>query len=59
MVWCEITNSWKPRWGYMRAEKASVSRLRIQNYNLISATEQKLRIERLDSSYQAARGPER
>jgi len=23
MVWCEITNSWKPRWGYMRAEKAS------------------------------------
>jgi len=59
MVWCEITNSWKPRWGYMRAEKASVSRLRIQNSNSNSAIEQKRRIERLDSSYQAARGPER
>ena len=43
----------------MRAEKASVSRLRIQNSNSFSAIEQKRRIERLDSSYQAARGPER
>jgi regulator of ribosome biosynthesis len=22
MVWCEVTKSWKPRWGYMSAKKA-------------------------------------
>ena len=59
MVWCEITNSWKPRWGYMRAEKASVSRLCLQNSNSNSAIEQKRRIERLGSRNQAARRPER
>ena len=21
MVWCEVTKSWKPRWGYMSAKK--------------------------------------
>ena len=25
MVWCEVSKSWKPRWGYMSAEKLSVS----------------------------------
>ena len=24
MVWCEVTKSWKPRWGYMSAKKAKV-----------------------------------
>ena len=30
MVWCEVTKSWKPRWGYMSAKKAKV---RIYHHN--------------------------
>ena len=29
MVWCEVTKSWKPRWGYMSAKKAKVRNYKV------------------------------